>query len=110
MILFCPGPESVCREVIKVDGLEILVLAESSLGAAIGFLKDGSIELQMLEVIIEHSEQFLRLSELISDFKIENLLHRRNKELRAFRSEQAEVSCFIRMCALIKQGKGEKGK
>ena len=114
MILFCPGPESGYRKVIKDDGLEILILAESSLGAAIGSLKDGSIELQVLEVIVEHSEQFLRLCELISDFKGENLLRklldRRGKELRAFRSEQAEVSCFIRMCVLIKQGKGEKRK
>lgn len=114
VILFCLGPESGYRKVIKDDGLEILVLAESSLGAAVGFLKDGSIELQVLEVIIEHSEQFLKLCELINDFKSENLLRKlvdqRSKELRAFRSERDEVYCFIRMCVLIKQGKGEKGK
>ncbi|XP_067056125.1 E3 ubiquitin-protein ligase rnf213-alpha-like isoform X2 [Acropora muricata] len=101
------GPESGNRKVIKDDGLEILVLAESSLGAAVGFLKDGSIELQVLEVIIEHSEQFLKLCELINDFKSENLLRKlvdqRSKELRAFRSERDEVYCFIRMCVLIKQ-------
>ena len=86
------------------------MLAQSSLEAAVGYLKDGSIELRMLAIIRENSERFLILCKLIIKDKdehlvLEKLLDQRCKELCAFQDEQVKVSSFIRMCSSIKQGK-----
>ncbi|XP_068694646.1 E3 ubiquitin-protein ligase rnf213-alpha-like isoform X2 [Montipora foliosa] len=102
------GPESDYRKVLKEDGQEILLLAQSSLEAAVGYLKDGSIEVRMLAIIRENSERFLILCKLISKDKdehlvLEKLLDQRCKELCAFQDEQAKVSFFIRMSSSIKQ-------
>ena len=101
------GPESDYRNVLKEDGQEILMMALSSLEAAVGFLEDGSIEFQTLSIIREHSKRFLLLSEQISKQKSERLkmlLDQRSIEQLAFLEEREKVSCFIRMCSLIKQG------
>ena len=96
---------------LKEDGQVILMEALSSLEAAVGDLKDGSIEFQMLILIRDHSERFLALCALCeqiikegSEKFLRQLLHRRMTELTAFEEERKEVSSFISMCSLIKKG------
>ena len=94
---------------LKPDGQEILMLALSSLDAAKSFLKDGSIAFRMLLLIRDHSERFLLLCEQISkegseQSSLEQLLDQRCMEITAFQEERDNVSSFIRMCLLIKQG------
>ncbi len=104
------GRESDYRDrVLKPDGQEILMLAISSLEAAVGSLKDGTIEFQMLIILKEHSDRFLALCEHITKEEgklslLRQLLHQRCIELTAFQEERDKVSVFIRMCSLIKQG------
>lgn len=85
------------------------MLAISSLEAAVGSLKDGTIEFQMLILLRDHSERFLALCGHISKEEgklslLRQLLHQRCVELTAFQEERDKVSIFIRMCSLIKQG------
>jgi len=103
------GRQSDYRRVLKPDGQEILMLALSSLEAAVTFLKDGSIEFRMLLLIRDHSERFLLLCELISEegseqSSLKQALEQRCSEITAFEDERDKVSSFIRMCLLIKQG------
>ena len=85
------------------------MLALSSLEAAVVGLKDGSIEFQLLNVILDHSEQFFVLYEEIykdesEKSMLKQLLDQRSKELTAFEIERQKVFSFIRMCLTIKQG------
>lgn len=85
------------------------MLALSSLEAAVVGLKDGSIEFQLLNVILDHSEQFFVLYEEICKDESEKsmlkqLLDQRSSELTAFKIERHKVFSFIRMCLTIKQG------
>lgn len=87
----------------------MLVLALSSLEASVAFLKDGSIEFQMLNLIREHSDRFLMLSAQISKHEsqqalLKKLLDQRITEQTAFLVERDKVSSFVRMCYPIKQG------
>ena len=85
------------------------MLAISSLEAAIGLLKNGAIEVQMLILLRDYSERFLLLCKQISKDEnkssfLSHLLNQRCSELVAFQQEQKNVSTFIRMCSCIKQG------
>ena len=85
------------------------MLALSSLEAAVVGLKDGSIEFQLLNVILDHSEQFFVVYEEICKDESEKsmlkqLLDQRSRELTAFKIERQKVFSFIRMCLTIKQG------
>ena len=85
------------------------MLAISSLEAAIGLLKNGAIEVQMLILLKDYSERFLLLCKQISkdenkSSSFSHLLNQRCSELIAFQQERNNVSTFIRMCSCIKQG------
>lgn len=106
------GKESDYRRVLKEDGQEILMLAISSLEAAIGLLKNGAIEVQMLLLLKDYPERFLLLCEHISKDNIKssslsNLLNQRCIELDAFQGERKNVSTLIRMCSChgLKKGR-----
>lgn len=107
------GKESDYRRVFKdlEDGQEILMLAISSLEAAIGLLKNGAIEAQMLFLLKDYSERFLLLCKQISkdDIKsssfLSDLLNQRCIELDAFQIERENVSTLIRMCSCLKKGR-----
>lgn len=103
------GRESDYRQVLKPDGQEILMLAITSLEAVVGLLKDGAINVQMLNLLKDHSQRFLLLCEQISREENERsslrqLLDQRCTELLAFQQEREKVNTFIRMCSFIKQG------
>lgn len=108
ILCYFSGRESDYRRVLKPDGQEILMLALSSLEAAVAFLKNGSIEFQILVLISDHSERFLLLCEQIGKENekptLKQLLDQRCIELTAFQKEREKVSSFIRMCSFIKQG------
>ena len=94
---------------LKKDGQEILTLALSSLEAAISGVLDGSIEFQLLKLVLDHSDRFLILSEKISKrgrdkSALKKSLNQRYMELTAFEKERQKVSSFIRMCAPIWKG------
>ena len=94
---------------LKEDGQEILMLALSSLEAAINGVLDSSIEFQLLKVVLDHSDRFLILSEKISKkgrekSVLKKSLNQRHVELTAFEEERQKVASFIRMCVPIWQG------
>lgn len=94
---------------MKPDGQEILMKAISSLEAALGSLKDGTTEFQMLSLLNGHSEKFLALCRQIVKEEgklssLRQLLHQRCVELSAFQEEREKVTIFITICSLIKQG------
>ena len=90
---------------LKKDGQEILTLALSSLEAAISGVLDGSIEFQLLKLVLDHSDRFLILSEKIKKKSaLKKSLNQRYMELTAFEEERQNVSSFIRMCEPIWQG------
>ena len=100
------GRESDYRRVLKEDGQEILMLAISSLEAAMGLLKNGAIEVQMLNLLKDNSKRFLLLCQQISkdenkSSSLSHLLDQRCTELTAFQQERNNVSTFIRMCSCI---------
>lgn len=85
--------------------------AISSLEAATGSLKDGTIEFEILSLLNDYSERFLALCKQInkeegelSFSKLRQLLPQRCIELTAFQEEREKVTIFIRMCSLIKRG------
>lgn len=85
------------------------MLAISSLEAAIGLLKNGAIEVQMLILLKDYSDRFLLLCEQISKDEnkrssLSHLLNQRGTELIAFQRERDDVSTFIRMCSCIEKG------
>ena len=90
---------------LKEDGQEILMLALSSLEAAINGVLDSSIEFELLKLVLDHSDQFLILSEKIKKKSaLKKSLNQRYMELTAFEEERQKVSSFIRMCEPIWQG------
>ena len=90
---------------LKEDGQEILMLALSSLEAAINGVLDSSIEFELLKLVLDHSDQFLILSEKIKKKSaLKKSLNQRYMELTAFEEERQKVSSFIRMCVPIWQG------
>ena len=94
---------------LKEDGQEILMLALSSLEAAINGVLDSSIEFELLKLVLDHSDRFLILSEKISKrgrekSALKKSLNQRYMELTAFEEERQNVSSFIRMCKPIWQG------
>lgn len=94
---------------LEEDGQEILMLALSCLQAAVDGVKDGSIEFQLLKLVLDHSERFLMLSEKISqkestETTLKQVLHQRYRELTEFEEERQKVAFFIRMCFSFKQG------
>ena len=90
---------------LKEDGQEILMLALSSLEAAISGVLDSSIEFELLKLVLDHSDQFLILSEKIKKKSaLKKSLNQRYMELTAFEEERQKVSSFIRMCEPIWQG------
>lgn len=94
---------------LKEDGQEILMLAISSFEAAVNTLKDGSVEFQMLVVIRDNSERFVKLYELNNKeeskiYLLRQILRQRCEELKAFQDERDKVTSFVKMCSLIKQG------
>ena len=103
------GRESDYRRVLRPDGQEILMKAISSLEAATGSLKDGTIEFEILSLLSDHLERFLALCKQINKEEVElsslrQLLLQRCVELTAFQEEREKVTIFIRMCSLIKRG------
>lgn len=103
------GRESDYRRVLRPDGQEILMKAISSLEAATGSLKDGTIEFEILSLLSDHLERFLALCKQINKEEVElsslrQLLPQRCVELTAFQEEREKVTIFIRMCSLIKRG------
>lgn len=83
--------------------------AISSLEAATGSLKDGTIEFEILSLLNDHSERFLALCKQINKEEgelsfLRQLLPQRCIELTAFQEEREKVTIFIRMCSLIKRG------
>lgn len=108
--LLIPGRESDYSRFLKEEGQELLILALSSLEAAMEFLKDGSIEFQMLTLLHDHSERFLMLCEQISkkgseQTSFKQVLNQRCTEITAFEEEREKVCSFIMTCSVIKQGK-----
>ena len=94
---------------LKEDGQEILMLALSSLEAAINGVLDSSIEFELLKLVLDHSDRFLILSEKISKkgrgkSALKKSLEKRYLELTAFEEERQKVSSFIRMCVPIWKG------
>ena len=90
---------------LKEDGQEILMLALSSLKAAINGVLDSSIEFELLKLVLDHSDRFLILSEKIEKKSaLKKSLNQRYMELTAFEEERQKVSSFIRMCEPIWQG------
>ena len=90
---------------LKEDGQEILMLALSSLEAAINGVLDSSIEFELLKLVLDHSDQFLILSEKIKKKSaLKKSLNQRYMELTAFEEERQNVSSFITMCKPIWQG------
>ena len=90
---------------LKEDGQEILMLALSSLEAAINGVLDSSIEFELLKLVLDHSDRFLILSEKIKKKSgLKKSLNQRYMELTAFEEERQKVSSFIRMCEPIWQG------
>ena len=90
---------------LKEDGQEILMLALSSLEAGINGVLDSSIEFELLKLVLDHSDQFLILSEKIKKKSaLKKSLNQRYMELTAFEEERQKVSSFIRMCEPIWQG------
>ena len=90
---------------LKEDGQEILMLALSSLEAAISGVLDSSIEFELLKLVLDHSDRFLILSEKIKKKSaLKKSLNQRYMELTAFEEERQKVSYFIRMCEPIWQG------
>ena len=90
---------------LKEDGQEILMLALSSLEAAINGVLDSSIEFELLKLVLDHSDRFLILSEKIKKKSaLKKSLNQRYMELTAFEEERQNVSSFIRMCEPIWQG------
>ena len=94
---------------LKSDGQEMLMKAVSSLEAAMGSLKDGTTEFQILSLLNDHSERFLELCKQINKEEgklssLRQLLHQHCVELTAFQEEREKVTVFIRMCLLVKQG------
>ena len=90
---------------LKEDGQEILMLALSSLEAAINGVLDSSIEFELLKLVLDHSDRFLILSEKIKKKSaLKKSLNQRYMELTAFEEERQKVSSFIRMCVPIWQG------
>ena len=86
--------------------------AVSSIEAAVMYLEDESITFQMLTLIRDNSERFLELcgqmEQIIKERSkeyLEQLLNQRIIELTAFQEERKKVGSFVRMCALITQGK-----
>ena len=84
----------------------------STIEAAVMYLEDKSITFQMLTLVRDNSERFLELCEQIEQIikerskeYLEKLLNQRIIELTAFEEERKKVSSFVRMCALITQGK-----
>ena len=84
----------------------------STIEAAVMYLEDKSITLQMLTLVRDNSERFLELCEQIEQIVkerskeyLEKLLNQRIIELTAFQEERKKVSSFVRMCSLITQGK-----
>ena len=99
------GRDSDLRRVLKEDGQEILMLALSSLEAAINGVLDSSIEFELLKLVLDHSDRFLILSEKIKKKSaLKKSLNQRYMELTAFEEERQNVSSFIRMCKPIWQG------
>ena len=81
------------------------MLALSSLEAAINGVLDSSIEFELLKLVLDHSDQFLILSEKIKKKSaLKKSLNQRYMELTAFEEERQKVSSFIRMCEPIWQG------
>ena len=90
---------------LKEDGQEILMLALSSLEAAINGVLDSSIEFELLKLVLDHSDRFLILSEKIKKKSaLKKSLNQRYMELTAFEEERQNVSSFIRMCKRSWQG------
>ena len=90
---------------LKEEGQEILMLALSSLEAAINGVLDSSIEFELLKLVLDHSDRFLILSEKIKKKSgLKKSLNQRYMELTAFEEERQKVSSFIRMCEPIWQG------
>ena len=90
---------------LKEDGQEILMLALSSLEAAINGVLDSSIQFELLKLVLDHSDRFLILSEKIKKKSaLKKSLNQRYMELTAFEEERQKVSSFIRMCEPIWQG------
>lgn len=86
--------------------------AVSSIEAAVMYLEDESITFQMLTLISDNSERFLELcgqmEQIVKERSkeyLEQLLNQRIIELTAFQEERKKVGSFVRMCALITQGK-----
>ena len=84
----------------------------STIEAAVMYLEDKSITFQMLTLVRDNSERFLELCEQIEQIVkerskeyLEKLLNQRIIELTAFQEERKKVGSFVRMCALITQGK-----
>ena len=112
VLCFSSGRESDFRQVLKPDGQEILTKAVSTIEAAVMYLEDKSITFQMLTLVRDNAERFLELCEQIEQIikerskeYLEKLLNQRIIELTAFEEERKKVSSFVRMCALITQGK-----
>ena len=108
--LVIPGRETDYSRFLKKEGQELLILALSSLEAAMEFLEDGSIEFQMLTLLHDNSERFLMLCEQISkkgseQTSLKQVLDQRCTEITAFEEECGKVCSFIRTCSVIKQGK-----
>ena len=83
-----------------------------SIEAAVMYLEDESITFQMLTLISDNSERFLELcgeiEQIIKERSkeyLKKLLNQRIIELTAFQEERKKVGSFVRMCALITQGK-----
>ena len=109
---FSSGRESDFRQVLKPDGQEILMKAVSSIEAAVMYLEDESITFQMLSLVCDNSKRFLELCGQIEQIikerskeYLEKLLNQRIIQLTAFQEERKKVGSFVRMCALITQGK-----
>lgn len=94
---------------MKPDGREILVMALTALEDAIRNLKDGTIQYQLLVLIKDNSDRFLKLSQDINKEDNENAVLRQSlgqrlTELLAFEEERNHVSLLLSRCSLIKGG------
>ena len=76
----------------------------TSLEAVCGELKNAEIKVKTLKLIDEHSQRFLDLCSILNIKGMNELSRKRLAELKAFMDEREQVTAFVRICAMLKQG------
>ena len=76
----------------------------TSLEAVCGELKNAEIKVKTLQLIDEHTQHFLDLCGILKIEGMKEISQKRLAELKAFMDEREQVTAFVRICAMLKQG------